>query len=428
MKYNNIKKDGGVMILAYKVKNYKTFKNEVGMSFKADMRIKHFKANTNHIGNTRILKTIGVYGPNNTGKTCLLNSIYALKSIMLNERVSDIYNSFYNDYVTRFDITYEFNGNVYKYSVEYDSMNCEYLFEQLDKFVLTEHNNYSVENIFVRNRDRIDISLNNAIPVSLLNNYYPLFMMLSLKGTELEIAQNDYISFAKSIQIINMELPMIINKTLELMQKDEKAKRFIISFAKNCDLNIEDLGYSNSIVCDINKSISEKLSKYVNNESLNKELLKIWTKHHNHVVPSVLFDSIGTRKLVALAGYIYDAIVNGGVLIIDELDSSLHHVIIRAIIALFNNELNQKSQLVFSTHDALTMDLRRLFRKDQIYLTDITDKGNNKLIRLSKEYTSRDENGIRGNEDIVDYYLKGRFGGVPTPDLFDSLYEVLSDE
>ena len=160
----------------------------------------------------------------------------------------------------------------------------------------------------------------------------------------------------------------------------------------------------------------------------NKEVLKIWSKHHNHTVPSVLFDPIGTRKLISLAGYIYESIVNGGVLVIDQLDSSLHHVILRAIIALYNNDLNKKAQLIFTTHDALTMDLRRLFRKDQIYLTDIDENGNNKLIHLSEEFTSRDENGIRGNEDIVDYYLKGRFGGVPTPDLFESISEVLSDD
>ena len=114
-------------------------------------------------------------------------------------------------------------------------------------------------------------------------------------------------------------------------------------------------------------------------------------------------------------------------MLIDELDSSLHHIIIRAIIALFNNELNKKTQLVFTTHDAMTMDLRRLFRKDQIYLTDINKKGENTIIHLSKDFTSRGENGVRGDEDVVDYYLKGRFGAIPTPDLFDSLYEVANE-
>ena len=74
------------------------------------------------------------------------------------------------------------------------------------------------------------------------------------------------------------------------------------------------------------------------------------------------------------------------------------------------------------------MDLRKLFRKDQIFLTDIDNDGDNVLIHLSEKFTSRDENGIRGNENITEYYLKGRFGGVPSPDLFESIYEVLKDE
>ena len=284
------------------------------------------------------------------------------------------------------------------------------------------------EKIFVRTRDTIEIKSfgNKKFPINLINDNYPLFMVFDLRTTLIEGIQKDYMEFAKSIISVNMELPMSISKTIDLMQNDEKARTFIVSFAKNCDLNIEDFGYSNDVISDVN--INDKLSIMSQQNINSKELLKIWSKHHGHIVPSIFFDSIGTRKLLALAGYIYEVLTKGGVLLIDELDSSLHHVIIRAIIALFNNELNTKAQLVFSTHDALTMDLKRLFRKDQIYLTDINQSGNNEVIRLSKKFTSRSENGFRGNEDIVDYYLKGRFGGIPTPDLFDTMYEVYKNE
>ena len=111
----------------------------------------------------------------------------------------------------------------------------------------------------------------------------------------------------------------------------------------------------------------------------------------------------------------------------DEIDSSLHHILTKSIVAMFNNVLNTKSQLIFTTHDVLLLDLRELFRKDQIWLVDIKDKSSSTICRMS-EFTSRDENGIRGDEDITDYYLKGQFGSIPTPDLFASLEEAVSDE
>lgn len=420
------------MLLNCKIKNFKTFKNQIEISFIADMRIKKFLANSSDIGGQNILKTTSIYGPNNTGKTCLIEAIYAIKKLMLGEKLQEIYYAFYKNNsintITEFEITYEFNNRFYRYIVHYDSLNEEYIYEKLDKIYISKYNEFIYEKVFSRNKNSIDIKVAKVekMPVNLLNNNIPLFRMLLLKKTELEQAQIDYVDFAHSIAMINMELPLFIEKTLELIQKDENAKKFIISFAKNCDLNIDDFGYASDIISDVN--INKKLPRFMQNDTSNKEILKIWSKHHDFTVPSVLFDSIGTRKLIALAGYIYESIKNNGVLLIDQLDSSLHHVILRAIIALYNNDLNKKAQLIFTTHDALTMDLRRLFRKDQIYLTDIDENGDNKLIHLSEEFTSRDENGIRGNEDIVDYYLKGRFGGVPTPDLFDSISEVLSDD
>lgn len=71
--------------------------------------------------------------------------------------------------------------------------------------------------------------------------------------------------------------------------------------------------------------------------------------------------------------------------------------------------------------DAFQTNLEK--KISQIPEDDLKDK----ITRLS-EFTSRSENGIRGDEDITDYYLKGQFGSIPTPDLFASLEEAVSDE
>ncbi len=271
-----------------------------------------------------------------------------------------------------------------------------------------------VDGLYIRTSERM-----NKVEKQFYSNNYPIFKIFNFDNTQLEKAQKDYLDFANSIELIRMDAPINISNTINLLKNDVEARKFIKSFIKNCDLNIEDFGYSEDIVSDVD--ISQKLH-IANIYNVNKESLKLWSKHNGYVVPSAFYDSIGTQKIIALSGHIYDAFKNGKILLIDEIDSSLHHVITRAIIALFNNELNTKTQLIFSTHDALLMDLRRLFRKEQIWLTDMNESGKVELIHLSEKFKSRDENGIRGDENITDYYLKGRFGGVPTPDLFDTLY------
>ena len=58
----------------------------------------------------------------------------------------------------------------------------------------------------------------------------------------------------------------------------------------------------------------------------------------------------------------------------------------------------------------------------------MNEESSSDVTRMSSAFTSRSEDGIRGDEDITDYYLKGRFGSIPSPDLFASLEEVSADE
>ena len=223
-----------------------------------------------------------------------------------------------------------------------------------------------------------------------------------------------------------MDGPVDISKTIELMQSDKKATNFIKQFVKNCDLHIEDFGFDDNVTSDTN--IENELRVAMSNPAFIKETLKIYSRHNGYKVPSVFFDSIGTQKLIALSGYIYDAVYNGKILVIDEIDSSLHHLITKAIVAMFNNMLNTKAQLIFTTHDVQLLDLKEMFRKDQIWLVDVLDRSSSKIIRMSDAFTARSEDGIRGDEDIVEYYLKGQFGSIPTPDLFSALEEITTDE
>ena len=419
------------MICKFSVENFKAFAEKVELDFFANGNIKRFDYNYIPVGEKNILKTIGFYGPNNTGKTCILYALRCLRSLMLNEPHDNFVNAFANKGdVTSFSVEYCIEERFYTYSVEYNNKTRQYMREKL---ILKSYQEESISNtrIFERSGSaliwkNITTDLKNANLYKVFSTTLPFMIVFDDAANEIvNQAKKDYLTFADSLVLLRMDRPLDISKTIDLMQNNPKARKFIKEFVKNCDLHIDDFGFEDYVVSDTN--IEEELRAAMNNPSFAKEMLKFYSKHNGYRVPSVFFDSIGTMKLIALSGFIYDALNKGKTLIVDEIDSSLHHIITKSIVAMFNNMLNTKAQLIFTTHDVLLLDLKEMFRKDQIWLVDILNQSSSKVCRMT-EYTARSENGIRGDEDITEYYLKGQFGSIPTPDLFSSLEEAISDE
>ena len=145
--------------------------------------------------------------------------------------------------------------------------------------------------------------------------------------------------------------------------------------------------------------------RFVTNETGGAELIFALTKENLPLVRKGL-------------GELKRWLEKGKTLVVDELDSSLHFRITRAIVALFNNELNTKAQLVFTLHDISLLDCKTLFRKDQIWFA-AKDSGEAELYSLD-EFSAQD--GTRADtSDIAEQYRKGMFGAIPDPDLIGIL-------
>ena len=102
------------MICNFTVDNFKTFGQKIELDFLANMNIKRLEYNYLNVGEKNILKTIGFYGPNNTGKTCILMALASLKSLMLNEPHTSFKNSFADmGNITNYSVTYFINRSFY---------------------------------------------------------------------------------------------------------------------------------------------------------------------------------------------------------------------------------------------------------------------------------------------------------------------------
>ena len=118
-------------------------------------------------------------------------------------------------------------------------------------------------------------------------------------------------------------------------------------------------------------------------------------------------ESSGTVRLFVILGPIFEALDRGSIVIIDEIDSSLHTLACEQIIALFQSpKTNPKgAQLIATTHDTNLLNPDTL-RRDQIWFTEKDPEGATHLYPLTDIRTRKGDNIEKG-------YLQGRFGAVP---------------
>ena len=118
-------------------------------------------------------------------------------------------------------------------------------------------------------------------------------------------------------------------------------------------------------------------------------------------------ESTGTHRFFALVGPWLDILEKGITVCIDELETSLHPLLVRELLRLlFSSKENASgAQLLFTTHNPLLLDAT-LLRRDQVWFTDKDDQGEGHLYPLTDYQPRKEESLVRG-------YLSGRYGAVP---------------
>lgn len=115
-------------------------------------------------------------------------------------------------------------------------------------------------------------------------------------------------------------------------------------------------------------------------------------------------ESSGTQALFGFAKSWFEMLENDQIYVIDELDTSLHPLILRALMQWFHQK-SEHAQLIFTTHDTSLLSQDN-FRRDQVWLVDKNDKQMTQLEPLS-DYQ------IRQGEALEKGYLAGRYGAIP---------------
>lgn len=211
--------------------------------------------------------------------------------------------------------------------------------------------------------------------------------------------------------------------TLESLTKPESRDR-IVGLLRDADvgvtavevrereMSLDDLGETipKPIQDAVLKAMNEKMSLGTADRITQTE----WGLVHraDRDAPIVLdFDeeeSAGTRRIFSLAGPWIDILDNGYTVVIDEIETSLHPLLVKGLLkTAFSSEKNpENAQIIFTTHNPLLLD-QSLMRRDQIWFTEKAPTGATQLYPLTDYRPRKDEAWARG-------YLAGRYGAIPS--------------
>ncbi|MBQ3024952.1 MAG: ATP-binding protein [Spirochaetaceae bacterium] len=416
------------MLVSLKFNNAYIFSQETSFSLKADMRNKRLSSNVIETSVDSVLKSACIYGSNNSGKTCLVRIIRALWSVILSQPGDVTPNLFSNNSVVSISCVFIQDEKEWEYSFSLDTKTMEFIFERFSRIDYDQYRN-SKEIVYFE-RDFInqkfytkDTSLQPSI--HLMGRKNILIHVVDVATLPyLEEARNVLMNFANKIVIVDMNnIPL--DNTIMMLKNHDSLQKDIVSFIKNADLDLEDFKYEE-------KNLPFNLPEQKPSEDVIamqikqsfEDTLRLTSVYKGVPLPSLLFDSTGTKKIAALASYVVSALKNGLILVVDELDSSIHFKLTRSIVSMFNNELNDKAQLIFTAHDVSLMDCKKLFRKEQIWFVHKDEDG--VYLYSLADFTAKD--GVRDTTDIIEKYNRGVLGAIPDPDMIETLLQVKNDK
>ena len=415
------------MIIELRAKNCFSFYEEIKFSMKADMRSSKFTSNVCRKNYFNILKTAGIYGQNNAGKTCLVKCMKEVKSALLNQGITVMPNLFHKNPLCELGIIFFADGREFSYDFKYDVNKKEYPYEKFSEIIKDRYGNeketiWILKDAETATYEYEDEELLKMIPIVSQSNLL-IYMIDSSKFERLAEMKMIVTEFASKIDIINMNnIPM--ERTINLMKNKNDLQRKVVEFIKNADLYMDDFEYMDidkaSVKIDLEKTSSKPEEKVLDIPEQIMDQIRLVSVYKGVPVPSIIFDSTGTKKIAALASYIIEGLEQNRILVVDELDSSIHFKLTRAIVAMFNNELNKCAQLIFTVHDINLMDCKRMFRKEQIWFVHKDKEG--VYVYSLADFTA--QQGIRDTTDIMEKYRKGVLGAVPEPDLIRSLLSI----
>jgi AAA15 family ATPase/GTPase len=440
------------MLISFSVKNFLSFNNKITFSMVASREKQHGSRVPRIRGYMRLLPVAAIYGGNASGKSNFVEAIAFARQVVVQGSQPDAripVEPYRLDKISKavpstfiFEIFTGKKCYEYGFSITSRAVEKEWLVEILKTTEKT---------LYRRNNDAISFGR------SLRNNKELLFLFKGTRENQLFLtnAVSQKNELFKSIYLWFRDTLILIGPDSryggfdKFLQTDSPLYEYMNDALEQMDTGICSLG-GEELDFDALPAPPELLKKIKEDVQENKVLRfhlgtadnryiaslrdgevivkKLVSYHKDSDGEKIRFDlqdeSDGTLRILDLlpAFMAMSRSQKNCVFIIDELDRSLHTLLTRHLLESYLSRCDQdsRSQLIFTTHDALLMD-QTLLRRDEMWVTERAFDGSSEMIAFS-EYKN-----IRNDKDIRKSYLQGRLGGVPRI-LSNGLFRNLSTD
>ena len=410
------------MLLDIEIKNLKSFKNQTIFSMEAENKIEDRNSFEVEVGKEKfeLLKTAVLFGGNASGKSNFTSVLSIFRYYLFNKGIEK-----YNKEGFRFGeedknstikVRNVVDDKIYEYILEINFNTKKIIKEKLYITALERKLVFERENNKIVKYDKETFS-EYEITIGFINETLTDSDSVISRIIEWRVPEEieKYIFYIDKIKINNYS-----DDLGKYIYENKNNKKLVIEFLKKIGIIVNDIEVYREKNEFFLKNIRESKEFQILSEKEQEKLLsqiayiyRIHFVYEDNQKQKYKLDyyeqSAGTQKILSMFFPIYNLLNNGGVMIIDELDITLHYSLIKEIIKMFNSvEYNRKNaQLIFTTHNLLLLDFN-LFREDQIWFLE-----NNDVSTGTELYSLSDVEGYEKNKYLLRDYLNGNFGGIP---------------
>jgi len=410
------------VLLDIEIKNLKSFKNQTIFSMEAENKIEDRNSFEVEVGKEKfeLLKTAVLFGGNASGKSNFTSVLSIFRYYLFNKGIEK-----YNKEGFRFGeedknstikVRNVVDDKIYEYILEINFNTKKIIKEKLYITALER------KLVFEREKNKIvkydkEIFSEYEITIGFINETLTDSDSVISRIIEWRVPEEieKYIFYIDKIKINNYS-----DDLGKYIYENKNNKKLVIEFLKKIGIIVNDIEVYREKNEFFLKNIRESKEFQILSEKEQEKLLSqiayiyrihfVYEDNQKQKYKLEYYEqSAGTQKILSMFFPIYNLLNNGGVMIIDELDITLHYSLIKEIIKMFNSvEYNRKNaQLIFTTHNLLLLDFN-LFREDQIWFLE-----NNDVSTGTELYSLSDVEGYEKNKYLLRDYLNGNFGGIP---------------
>lgn len=415
------------MLLEFRCSNHRSIRDEILFSTIAGSDKTHAE-NIEKVADVEVLKSAVIYGANGSGKSNFIDAIAFVKNLVSNsinhqpgQGILQVPHKL-DGYERKSNYKIQFIVDGIRYAFGFSLQNMlvvdEYLYYfpngRQTKIFERMGEDYSAGRNF---RNRFNSCKDVLKPNRLMLSCAANFSSVDEVTAAYRFFKDELVIYSS----VNQDNWM--NYSLHQINANEQIKAIVLKFLDALGTGIKDIHVDikkeDLDIVNLPPFLSDEFKKILLQKKIDAISAKVL--YEGFETDLISEESTGIKKLFGILCPFIDIIVNGKVLVCDELESNLHESLLFGLVKQFVNTRGSKpAQLIFTTHETGLLNLD-LFRRDQIWFTEIKTKD-----RSTDLYSLTEIKNVRKDENFGKGYIAGKYGAIPMLNL--NFADVISSD